>query len=77
MAMKDPAGFGKNAGGGGDTYNITALDSQSFEEYLKRNNGVLNKNNWKFYQYKETCYINGWTKMRGLHTNGYNKICQN
>ena len=28
MAMKDPASFGKNAGGGGDTYNITALDSQ-------------------------------------------------
>ena len=44
MAMKDPASFGKNAGGGGDTYNITALDSQSFDEYLKRNKGILSRN---------------------------------
>ena len=38
MAMKDPASFGKNAGGGGDTYNVTLqmMDATDVEGLINR-----------------------------------------
>ncbi len=36
-------GLAGKGGGGGNTYNITAMDSQSFHDFLRRNQGPLLK----------------------------------